>query len=787
MTSKVYLPPTEEEYQKLLHDFQVKSLDIDLLSTELRNTQKEAQLASEKLTELYDFTPACYLTLARNGAIVELNLSSSQLMGRERTYLINHYFAYYVSEDTKPIFSEFLKSAFQSKSKTSYEVVLSTETGLKTVQLSGIPDANHEHCKVTIVDITQQKHAIKELQKSESELRGLYNSMTDGVVKFDLSGTITDANPAFLDMLGYNTIEIKKHTFQQLTPIQWHNFENDIIKKQIFLSGHSEEYEKEYIRKDGSIFPVSARVWMIRDHNEIPTGMWSIVRDISERSDAVSALSDSELKLKTIFELMPLGMSVLDQNNKLVYVNPALTRILGITEAELYNGTHLLRKYFRQDHSLMPKEEFASQIVRQETRVIQNIITGIEKEDGEIIWTNISAAAVNVGKWKTVIITADITEAKIASEALHLNEQKFRTYFELPITGRCITSPGKGWIEVNQALCEMLGYAKNELIQFTWADLTHPEDLAADVEQFTRVVACEIEGYSMDKRFIHKNGHLVYTHLAVQCLRNPDQSINYFVAIIIDISDRKKAEEELSRLNKELIELNAEKDKFFSIIAHDLRSPFNAFLGLFRHMEEELPSMQLDEIQKFTHELSKSAVNLYQLIDNLLDWSRMSRGLIEFKPIYFSLKPKLLERLETIMQAADKKEIIVEVNVQEDLIVFADEYMTTGILRNLLSNSIKFTPRGGRIIIRARSLTNKQLEISVKDTGIGMNKKIISNLFCFNELASRKGTDGELSTGLGLMICKDFVAKSGGSLWVESEESKGSTFYFTIAGNSVTA
>ncbi len=140
--------------------------------------------------------------------------------------------------------------------------------------------------------------------------------------------------------------------------------------------------------------------------------------------------------------------------------------------------------------------------------------------------------------------------------ALHNKEQQFCSYFELPFTGRAITSPGKGWIDVNQALCDMLGYTKSELLKTTWTELTHPDDLGSDIEQFNRVLSNQSDGYTIYKRFIHKEGQIVYAHLAVQCVRHPDAQADYFVAIIMDLSDLKKVEEDLQKKIHELRRFN---------------------------------------------------------------------------------------------------------------------------------------------------------------------------------------------------------------------------------------
>jgi signal transduction histidine kinase len=232
--------------------------------------------------------------------------------------------------------------------------------------------------------------------------------------------------------------------------------------------------------------------------------------------------------------------------------------------------------------------------------------------------------------------------------------------------------------------------------------------------------------------------------------------------------------------NAELLRLNAEKDKFFSIIAHDLRSPFNGLLGLTEILIGGLHEMTMDQIQQMSRLIRNSATNLFSLLDNLLEWSSMQRGLTTFVPVTFLLMPKISDSMVLLMDVANKKEIAISYVVPEDLDVFADENMLGSIIRNLMSNAVKFTPKGGKIIVSAKSLPDRSVEIFIKDTGIGMSKKMIDDLFRLDINTKRKGTEDEFSTGLGLMICKDFIEKFGGKLWIESEIGKGSVFYFTI-------
>lgn len=366
---------------------------------------------------------------------------------------------------------------------------------------------------------------------------------------------------------------------------------------------------------------------------------------------------------------------------------------------------------------------------------------------------------------------------------LHQSEEKFHTLFTQMLDGFALhevicDEAGKPidyrFLEMNPAFERMTGLNAERLLGKRVLEVM-PKTEKYWIETYGQVALTgnpvSFENYSVELgkyfrvlAFSNKNGQ--------------------FVTVIEDITERKKAEAEINCKNEELIKLNTEKDKFFSIIAHDLRSPFNSLLGFTELLEKELPTMSRDQIQKIVVTMRKSATNLYALLENLLEWSRLQRGLITFNPEPMLLMPKVLAETAMVIESANEKEIEINYDIPEDLKVYADENMLSGILRNLASNAVKFTPKGGKVTISAKSLDHT-VECSLRDTGIGMNRQMKENLFNMDVNTSRKGTEKEPSNGLGLILCNEFVEKHGGKLWVESEEGKGSTFYFTIPYNAV--
>ena len=254
--------------------------------------------------------------------------------------------------------------------------------------------------------------------------------------------------------------------------------------------------------------------------------------------------------------------------------------------------------------------------------------------------------------------------------------------------------------------------------------------------------------------------------------------------VLRNITGRKKTEKTIKENEEKLREINAEKDKFFSIIAHDLKGPFNSMLGFSDLLISNFDKYDDKKKKKFIRIIQQSAQNTYKLLENLLLWSRAQRGVIEFFPENSNLYLLSVEAKITLNQSLKDKSIILFNHIPEDINVEADRNMILTVFRNLISNAIKFTPNKGKITLDAKIITDKKkqnyIEISVKDTGIGIAKENLNRLFKISENISTKGSKGETGTGLGLILCKEFVQKHGGEISVESKADKGSTFSFTL-------
>ena len=249
-----------------------------------------------------------------------------------------------------------------------------------------------------------------------------------------------------------------------------------------------------------------------------------------------------------------------------------------------------------------------------------------------------------------------------------------------------------------------------------------------------------------------------------------------------DITERKQAEVALKESESLLRELNTQKDKFFSIIAHDLKSPFNSILGFSEILVEQIRKKDYDSIEKYAGIINQSSNKAVELLMNLMEWARSQTGRMEFNPEYLEITDLISEVSQLFHEVAGQKSISIFKDLPRAATVYADKAMISTVLRNLISNAIKFTFPGGKITIRTIEKPDG-LTVCVQDNGVGMSKSVIEKIFRLDENYTTTGTNNEKGTGLGLVLCKEFIEKHGGKIWLESELGGGSTFYFTIPVN----
>lgn len=293
---------------------------------------------------------------------------------------------------------------------------------------------------------------------------------------------------------------------------------------------------------------------------------------------------------------------------------------------------------------------------------------------------------------------------------------------------------------------------------------------------YTDLLNAALDRESIDQITIKRDEGFKVFSINKYAIKSPQGSR---LVVIHDITERKLAEEEIKLKNEELQKLNSEKDKFFSIIAHDLKSPFNSILGFSNLLVEQVRIKDYNGIEEYADIVQTSSLRAIDLLENLMEWSLSKTGRMEFHPVHFEMVELIDTVTDLLSDTAKQKSILITSDLLPNINVYADKNMVSTVLRNLITNAIKFTNLNGKIVISSK-VENNELLISVRDNGVGMTKDKIEKIFRIEENSSTPGTQNEKGTGLGLILCKEFVQKHGGRIFVKSEIGKGSIFSFTI-------
>lgn len=365
------------------------------------------------------------------------------------------------------------------------------------------------------------------------------------------------------------------------------------------------------------------------------------------------------------------------------------------------------------------------------------------------------------------------------------SETLFRTIFEAsPIGIILLDSKGK-ILNINESFSKIVGIEVNKelyslnIFQLSVLKRTKILTSFSEVIEKKQVVHGEAG-------FRNAIGINIIINYHISPLMDDNNELVKIQAVIFDISEKQRNEEALIKSEKQLRELNATKDKFFSIIAHDIKNPFNAIMGFSNLLKEDYESFTDEDRKEFIENISQASEDVYNLLENLLKWSWTQTGKISYNPQNADIQEITNETISVLKLQADRKFIKIDSLINSPILVFADINMLKTVFRNLISNAIKFTNENGNISITyfveetKSEGTNRNIEIQIADNGIGISKEDIQKLFKIDEKIVSKGTQGESGTGLGLILCKEFIEKNGGQLWVESNLDIGSVFKFTI-------
>jgi PAS domain S-box-containing protein len=389
-------------------------------------------------------------------------------------------------------------------------------------------------------------------------------------------------------------------------------------------------------------------------------------------------------------------------------------------------------------------------------------------------------------------VSKDLTKDLEAEENLKVAKNKYRSLFEDLKDAVYESSPRGKLIDINPSGVELFGFdSKEELLTADIANdlYVNPKDREIFKKRLER------DGYvkNLEIEIKNKQGRKATALETASAVRDKHGKILSYRGILRDITELKKAEiqnkkhlNEIAHANEQLHEseqklksLNASKDKFFSIIAHDLRSPFTSLIGLSEFLIEDLDELTIEEIKMYATEINKSSRNVLKLLENLLQWARIQTGKMEFEPSRIDFYEVVEDTILLLGNNASNKKIELTNSVDKNSLVEADRNMISSVVQNLISNAVKFTKMDGKIEVNS-NISKNFLNVSVADSGIGISDEDLEKLFVLDNLHSTNGTDEEQGSGLGLVLCKELIEKHNGKIWVKSELDKGSIFHFNL-------
>lgn len=459
---------------------------------------------------------------------------------------------------------------------------------------------------------------------------------------------------------------------------------------------------------------------------------------------------------------------------KFLKINSAWEATLGYTQEEMLSTSYL---DFVHPEDLKNTLHEVEKLTKGQTVI--NFQNRYRCKDGSYRWLDWNASP-SKGEPLVYAIARDITESKKAKDDLRQREIELNEAQRMAHVGSWTLDVATNRVFWTEELYRMYGLdPKLPPPDYSFHQTLFTKDSWEKLSSNLALTVKEGIPYELELEFITVDGKKGWMLVRGEAHKNTSGDIVMLRGMAQDISEIKKAQEKIHSQNSELNALNASKDKFFSIISHDLRSPFTGFLSLTQLLAEQFDNMTLLEIKEFHQKMLKSANNLYRLLDNLLTWSRMQRGMMEFHPEKLILSDLIKNILDSLNEVYVQKNIKITKEIGNATHIYADNAMINSVLRNLLSNAIKFTPANGNISIYAQERENDSL-ISIQDSGIGISPETLDKLFKIDQKVSRPGTEGESSTGLGLLLCKDFIDKHNGKIWAESVAGKGSTFYLSL-------
>ncbi len=637
--------------------------------------------------------------------------------------------------------------------------------------------------------ITERKRAEEELVRLSSAVR----MSTDSIVIGNLDGKIIDVNEATLKMYGTDDKRdlIGKNSFELIVPEE---LEKALAgTKEVLEKGYVKGREYHIITKDGGRVPVEMSAAIMKDADGKPIGFVGISRDITERKKAEEKLTESENKFRTIFENIGDIYYRADLKGNVTLANPAAVKIMGYDSIEEVIGKNLAEDFYYYPEAW---KIFMEELKKHSE--VKNLEVTLKRKDGTLVIVEVNSHFVHDATGKPIEVEGiahNITERKKAEKRLQESEEKLRVMFESITDGVIVTDLTGTVVEANDGAAHLVGYSnKEELIGRNAFEFVSPKDRALAMNATKKTLEGGLVQERTEYTILTADGEEINTDSSAAVLYDSSGNPTGIINVVRDITERKKAEQELRERNEqlkaqreELVEKATElelvsqaKSEFLASMSHELRTPLNAVIGFSELMLDGIPGEINDEQRGCVNDILDSGRRLLSLINDILDLSKVEAGKIELKLQNLDIADIISGVVQIIKPVLDKNRQEIEVSVMQGLPkVRGDKNRLEQILLNLLSNASKFTDQGGRVRIHV-GRKDDYCQVAVIDTGIGIKKEDqehVFEAFVQGETLSDRKKEG---TGLGLTLTKRFVEATGGRIWMESEYGKGSTFIFTI-------
>ncbi|HPN37614.1 MAG TPA: PAS domain S-box protein [Melioribacteraceae bacterium] len=765
---------------------QMAGMHIDITATKNLKEKYDANL--ELWHSAFDYHTSVMLLIEPiRGNIIDANYSASKFYG----YSIDELKTKKISEinilSKDQIEQERIKAFNSERNYFIFPHKLASGE-IRTVEVnSSVVYIENQKLLFSIIhDITDRKLAEDKLKLSEEKYRTILKTALEGFFIIEENGKIIEVNESYAKISGYDIKELKKMNVLDLTA----EYDKISFNKKIKLikENQSLRYETLHKKKDGKVIEVeiSAKYQNINNADIFII----FIRDISEMKKASNKILNMKENYERFLNSLDELLFVFSESGNILFVNNEVLKRLEYSPIDLIN--HNIIKYYNIELSKLNSlgiENLGKNSLSNYIHTKNNTKIPIEARILKGIWDDKPAY---FGLFK------DISQ-------IIISEEKFSKVFKLNPVACAIFEPETGiYLEVNDAYCKLFEYEEKDIIGKNAIDL---KIIDIDTkEEILKIRDLEGKIYNYETKFYTKSGKTKYVILSIDNIQIFDKIVRFSVAA--DITDLKETHNRLTNINQQLIaskniiekiliekeivinqlnetknrleKINSEKDKLFSIIAHDLKSPFQGFLGLTELLANDFNSITGEEMQELFGQFNDSTKRLYNLLSNLLDWSRVQRGMITFEPKIVDLSSVIKQNISVLSQSIKNKNIIIKNNIQYNFMVFVDEKMINSVIRNLLSNAVKFSMINSEVVISILNFDETFVTVAIKDEGIGIPEEVFSKLFIIGEKVGRKGTLGEESTGLGLLLCKEFIELHNGKIWVESEIEKGSKFYFSL-------